>query len=182
MRESQGEKHFEFGHLWCPQKSILLLLRWICMLVARCMIGISSANLVRKITKTNGCRCHHPLHPPPLRPVTIVSYHQHLHQDQCHWSSFLSSSLTHQAPLSSFQSPSLTPGIQSSSQTWQAPSRSYIAGATFMHERNSQIAILSLCQVIFNHYHCPLTCQHNCSGNDSILSFKNQTFKYPSVR
>ena len=159
MRESQGEKHFEFGHLWCPQKSILLLLRWICMLVARCMIGISSANLVRKITKTNGCRCHHPLHPPPLRPVTIVSYHQHLHQDQCHWSSFLSSSLTHQAPLSSFQSPSLTPGIQSSSQTWQAPSRSYIAGATFMHERNSQIAILSLCQVIFNHYHCPVTCR-----------------------
>jgi len=48
--------------------------RWICMLVARCMIGISSANL--------------------------------------------------------------------------APSRSYIAGATFMHERNSQIAILSLCQAL----------------------------------
>ena len=69
-----------FGAL---KKSILLLLRWICMLVARCMIGISSANLVRKITKTNGCRCHHSLHPP---------------------------SQTWQAPSSSLLSPSLTPG------------------------------------------------------------------------
>ena len=72
MREGQGDKLFEFGQLCCPQKLILLLLRWICMLVARCMIGISSANLVRKITKTNGCRGHHSLHQPSLTPGTVV--------------------------------------------------------------------------------------------------------------
>ena len=150
MRESQGDKHFGFGQLWCPQKLILLLLRWICMLVARCMIGISSANLVRKITKTNGCRCQHSLHPPSQAWHHYHhSYHIYLHQ-----------------ALYSHHSPH---------PTCQAPSRSYIAGATFMHERNSQIAILSLCQVIFNHYHCPVTCRL------AMIPFYHSKIKYSNI-